>query len=218
MKNVKAIADEYRVCLTDHTFLRSFSVGFLYLLGSLIINYLAGTYASLHAGKPVRDLILDHVPTFQVDDLFVYGAFLMWLFVLLVLLYAPRTFPFVFKALALFIVIRSFFIILTHIGGPAHEALLDPNRVFDKLTFSGDLFFSGHTGFPFLLALIFWESKMLRGIFLVSSVVFALAVLMGHLHYSIDVFGAFFITDSIFRIAQRFFAQDYERLAAQVRS
>ena len=215
---MKAILREYGLCWADREFLMSSAVGVVLLLSSLVINFIAGTYAAREAGRPVHDLILDHVPTFQVDDVFMYGAFLMWLFVLLVLLYEPRTLPFVLKALSAFILIRSFFIVLTHMGGPAHEALLDPNRFFDKFSFSGDLFFSGHTGFPFLLALTFWESRILRAVFLMSSVIFASAVLLGHLHYSIDVFGAFFITDSIFRMAQRFFARDYEWLAVQLRS
>jgi hypothetical protein len=192
--------------------------GVVLLVASLVTNYVAGTYASLHAGHPVRDIVLDRVPTLPVDVIFVEGAFALWMFVLAILAAAPRTIPFILKALGLFIIIRSFFVILTHIGPPVDEAVLDPNRIMSQLTFAGDLFFSGHTGFPFLLSLIFWERKSLRYTFLVSSGVFALAVLLGHLHYSIDVFAAFFITDSVFRIAQRAFPEDYATLSDRLRS
>jgi hypothetical protein len=212
---VHAIAAKYRSCWSDAGFRVAVLQGALMLLGSLIVNYIAGSYASLQAGAPVRDFILDRVPTLPVDLIFIDGALLFWAFVVAVLLSRPRAVPFVLKVLSLFIVIRSFFVILTHVGAPAHEAILDPNIIMSNLTFSGDLFFSGHTGFPFLLALTFWESRRLRRIFLASAVVFAAAVLFGHLHYSIDVFAAFFITDGIFRIAQRMFPEEYEMLSSR---
>ncbi len=209
---IQEMVSEYRSCWLDKGVRLSLLQGVLTLISSLIVNYAAGTYASIHAGAPVRDIILDRVPTLPVDLIFIDGAFLFWLFVFGLLVSMPRTIPFVLKVLSVFIVIRSFFVILTHIGPPAHAAILVPNLIMSDLTFSGDLFFSGHTGFPFLLALTFWENKVLRRVFLVSAVVFASAVLFGHLHYSIDVFAAFFITDSIFRLAQRLFPEEYEML------
>jgi hypothetical protein len=58
----------------------------LALIGGLIINYLAGSYASLHAGRPVHDLVLDRVPALPVNFIFVDGALAFWAFVLAVLL------------------------------------------------------------------------------------------------------------------------------------
>ena len=55
--------------------------------------------------------------------------------------------------------------------------------------FGADLFFSGHTGMPFLLALIFWDWRRVRYMFLFISVACAIIVLAG-LHYSIDVCSA----------------------------
>ncbi len=214
---IRASMAEHRDFWSDPACRGSVLRGVLALIASLVINYLAGTYASLHAGHAVRDIILDRVPTLPVDEIFNDGAFLLWAFVAAILLAAPRTTAFVLKTLSLFIVIRAFFVVLTHVGPPADEAVLDPNTLMDKLTFTGDLFFSGHTGFPFLLSLTFWENRALRYAFLLSSVVFAFAVLFGHIHYSIDVFAAFFITDSIFRIAQRMFPHDYEMLSGRIR-
>ena len=70
---------------------------------------------------------------------------------------------------------------------------------------SNDLFFSGHTGAPFLMALVFWPHKRLRYIFLAWSGFFAVVVLLGHIHYTIDVLSAFFITYGIYHIALHFF-------------
>jgi hypothetical protein len=42
---------------------------------------------------------------------------------------------------------------------------------------------------------------------------FGVIVLLSHLHYSIDVFAAFFITYSIYHIALKLFDRDYEFFA-----
>ncbi len=51
---------------------------------------------------------------------------------------------------------------------------------------------------------------MLRWFFLIATVIGAATVLLGKLHYSIDVFSAFFITFTIFAIAKKIFRKDYE--------
>jgi membrane-associated phospholipid phosphatase len=103
---------------------------------------------------------------------------------------------------------------LTHISPFPTHAMIE-SAFFNKEVFAGiftgnDLFFSGHTGIPFLLALIFWKNKTLRIIFLGFSVLFAIVVLLGHLHYSIDVLSAYFITYSIFHICRVFFKKDWK--------
>jgi hypothetical protein len=116
-------------------------------------------------------------------------------------------FPFAIKTLSLFIVIRSIFISLTHIG-PFVDQIQWSSNILSKFSFGGDLFFSGHTGIPFLFALIFWDVKLMRYVFLALSAFFGTIVLMGHLHYSIDVLSAFFITFSIYHIAEFIFQKD----------
>ncbi|MCX6782044.1 MAG: phosphatase PAP2-related protein [Candidatus Magasanikbacteria bacterium] len=179
---------------------------------SLFINYWAGTYASLRASNVVSDIILDNIPVFDVGGIFVYGfaAFLILLGWLMVR--KPERAPFMLKSLSIFILIRSFFIILTHIGPIPQTAAESFNAIVSKFTFTGDLFFSAHTGLPFLMALVFWKNKILRNVFIALSIFFGIVVLLGHLHYSIDVFAAFFITFGIFHIAVRLFKKDYDLL------
>jgi hypothetical protein len=190
-------------------FLAAFD-GFLFLAASLAINYAAGTYAAMQASNSVSDLFLDNLPTLNVGFIFIYGFVLFVLFVAALLIRDPRKIPFVLKSMALFIVIRAVFMTLTHIGPSPEQAFVETGNVIQKFTFGADLFFSGHTGLPFLMALIFWQSRRLRAVFLSTSVIFGASVLLGHLHYSIDVFAAYFITYSIFKMSQKAFIKDYK--------
>ena len=118
------------------------------------------------------------------------------------------------KSIALFTLIRSVFVSLTHMSPFPTHAIIN-SVFFNKEAFAGiftgnDLFFSGHTGLPFLLALMVWKDKKSRYIFLGFSLLFAVVVLLGHLHYSIDVLAAFFITYTIFDICQFFFKKDWK--------
>jgi membrane-associated phospholipid phosphatase len=120
----------------------------------------------------------------------------------------PERIPFTIKASSIFVIIRSVFINLTHIAPFPTSIQIDPLSLMNKFTFGGDLFFSGHTGLPFLMAIIFWDNKYLRYLFLFTSILFGTITLMGHLHYSIDVLAAFFITYSIYHISAILFKED----------
>ena len=56
-----------------------------------------------------------------------------------------------------------------------------------------DLFFSGHTTTLFMLFLVV-ESKKLKYVFLISTIVVGVTIVLQHVHYVIDVFAAPFFT------------------------
>lgn len=203
---MKRIATKYKEAY-NREFVISFAVGILALIISLVINYYAGIYATKSASNSVTDIILSNIRVYNVDDMFVYGPLIFWVFVSAVLLLKPKTIPFTIKSIALFVIIRSISICLTHIGPFPTKVLLESNALKD-FTFGGDLFFSAHTGLPFLMALVFWKDIKLRILFIASSLFFGTVVLLGHLHYSIDVFSAFFITYTIFHLSEMFFKKD----------
>ena len=185
-------------------------VGLALLSLSLVVNFAANIFAMNRVGNPMHDIILDNIPTYNVDLIFFQGFAVFLTLVVLLTIIKPQRAPFVLKSFAVFILIRSVFIILTHMGPPANEMFFAPGSISKKLTSGADLFFSSHTGFPFLMALLFWDHKIYRNIFFVISFIFGASVLLGHLHYSIDVFGAFFITYGIYHIARTFFRKDLE--------
>lgn len=203
------IISKHKSCWSQKSFLFSALLAFLFLASSLIVNYATGNYAAEKASNSVTDIILDNVPRMDVEGIFIYGAILFGLFVTILLIKEPEQIPFIVKSIALFVFIRAVFISLTHIGPILQQAPLTSNIVFRNLMFGADYFFSGHTGLPFLMALSFWGSKRLRNIFLAISIIFGASALLGHYHYSIDVFAAFFITYGIFHIARWLFARDH---------
>jgi len=198
---------EYKNLFKNKQFLVSILSAFFLLVISLIINYYAGTYATESASNSVTDIILSNTRIYDVDGMFVYGSLLFFFFLVFVCLKNPTKIPFTIKSIALFYIIRSVFISLTHIG-PFPSQLIINSNILSKITFGGDLFFSGHTGLPFLIALIFWKDKITRNIFLVFSFSFAIIVLLSHMHYSIDVLSAFFITYTIYHIAETIFNKE----------
>lgn len=198
----------YKPYVTNRTWLISFTSSFLFLILSLYVNFLAGTFATHAESNPVTDIILSNIRVYDVDAIFIYGILALCTLIGVLCILNPKKAPFILKSIALFTIIRSVFISITHIGPfPTHIAI-DPTSIINKFTFDGDLFFSGHTGLPFLMCLVFWNNKILRFFFLAASIVFGITVLIAHLHYSIDVLAAFFITYTIFHISEFLFRND----------
>ena len=199
---------EYKAHLKNKRFLISVFVGILLLILSIVMNFYAGLYAVERASNSVTDLILSNTQTMDVDGIFIYGSFIFWIFVTILCLLKPNRIPFILKSIALFVFIRSIFISVTHIGPFPDQILINPESLINKFTSGADLFFSAHTGLPYLMALAFWNQKALRFFFLLASMVFGAVVLLGHLHYSIDVLSAFFITYTIFHLSELTFKRD----------
>jgi hypothetical protein len=191
------------------SFLFNALLGILLLVGSLYVNSFAQTYTATHASNYVTDILLDNLPTVDVHLIFSEGAMLFLFILAAILILEPKYIPFSLKCIALFFVIRSFFLILTHLAPPLHEVYIDPTDWIQRLSSGKDQFFSAHTGLPFLMSIIFWKEKFFRYFFMACTVVGGVAVILGHLHYSIDVFSALFISFGIFHIAKLFFAKDY---------
>lgn len=207
--SMMTLLKEYKHLFSRRDFLISLVASFVFLMVSFVINWYAGVYATANASNSVTDIVLSNVRTFDVDGIFVFGTIFFWAFMIFLGLKDPKTVPFLFASVALFVVVRSLFISLTHIGPFPTQIVVDSN-VIDKFSFGGDLFFSGHTGLPYLMALVFWKNTLLRAFFILSSVSFGIIVLLAHLHYSIDVLSAFFITYTIYHMAERLFKKERE--------
>jgi len=211
---MRHIINRHKVLWSDKVFFNLAFDGILFLVASLVANYYAGTYASSRASNSVSDLFLDNLPIVNVNFIFINGFILFIIFIGALLFYQPKKIPFLLKTAALFVFTRAIFMTLTHIGPFPQQSYLETGDIIGKFIFSGDLFFSGHVGLSFLMVLIFWPSPRLRMIFFAISIIFGASALLGHLHYSIDVFAAYFITYSIFKMSQKLFAKEYKILLA----
>lgn len=208
----------YKPFLTDRSFMLSTLVGLGMISLGLVSVLYSTNYANESASNSVTDLILSNVPVYDVEIFFVYGALgAILLSVIIFLTIRLAYLPFALKSAAVFLGIRSLFVSLTHISPyPSHitisESALSSYRLFQAVFSGDDLFFSGHVGLTFLVALILWSSsRWLGAAYVLLSVFFGVVVLLGHLHYSIDVFAAFFITYTIFVITTHLFSSDYRR-------
>lgn len=205
---IKTLGIRYGSLCQDKRYVTGLFIGFFTLILSFILANQAGEFATQVAGPSVNDLILSNITMRDVTKIHVHAALLFWLFFSIYIMTRPGALPFVTKTAAVFIVVRSMFICLTHLGAPANNLIIPPNYSAFFL-FTGDLFFSGHVGGPFLLMLLFWQHIKLRYFYLATSMFFAYIVLAGHIHYSIDVFAAPFITYGIYQFSRFAFASDY---------
>jgi hypothetical protein len=214
-KRLREISADWQRYFGNKKFVLAVALGILFLLLSLAINNYAAAYADRSASNYVTDILLDNIPVFNVNFI-VNEVLCLFIYIMaFLILIKPQRLPFVLKSLALFILIRSMFITLTHLHVPPNHSYLNPNDWLSGIAAGQDLFFSGHTGMPFLLALIFWHNKLIRYTALIGTVIFGSAMILGHLHYSIDVFSAFFITYTIFEICKVAFPQDYQWLISE---
>ncbi len=191
---------------------KSLMIGIVIFALALIFQLYASAYTTRVSSNFVRDILLDNLPVVGLNTIIVEGAFIFTLFVTLLVISKPKYLIFSLKAGAIFIATRAMFNALTHLGIYPNSVVLDKgfwDNIYGSLGMTAGFFFSGHTGFPFLFALIFWNEKVLRYIFLSVSLLFGISVLLAHVHYSIDVFAAPYITYSIFVMSKYLFSNDY---------
>jgi hypothetical protein len=189
----------------DFLLVAFFSFGLLYLAS--LINSMAGLLATENASNYVKDIILSNVS--RLDTSFIHGKVTGTVrdLTIILLLIFPSYLPFAMKTMAMLTVVRAGFINMTNIG-----IYPDAIPINSLSTFGGDLFFSGHVATSYLMALIFWDKKFLRYLFLTTAVVFGISALLGHYHYTIDVFSAPFIAYGVFVISSKFFERDFNLL------
>lgn len=202
----------HAVLWKDKKFILSVVLGIIIL----IIGLKCSDMARLHlqhtlSGVWEHDLILDHVPVMDLEYFLVWGLEILFGFLALLIFLYPEYLPFSLKTIGLLYAVRSFFIILTPLGARPDQVLSPNNHLLYELTYgTNEFFFSGHTAFPLMLACIFWRKPFVRSILLLSSILFGIAVLVAHTHYSIDVFAVPLIVPTLFLASKGIFGKDVQ--------
>jgi len=197
------------------------------VLGALAFRYAAyaamtamALWAELRPAPSLPDLVLSHVPYLSLVD---RENYLIWLAAYLplaaaLLLSDAGRFVRYTVSGGLVSLARGATIALTGLGaprpGPARQALqqvdfwsafgelLSPLGVFRRgaiaVHLGQDLFFSGHAATTFLLFLYLRDRRRLRWLALASHLVVVASVLLAHIHYAIDVVGAWAVTFALY--------------------
>jgi hypothetical protein len=168
----------------------------------------------------VPDLVLSHVPYMPWVSRVNYLAWLLlYMPIAVALLWTePRRWVRYMVSGGIVSLVRGVCIALTGLGPPdpahtgpgvrgrpwleAYVDLLSPIGVFVRGSahayLTKDLFFSGHTATTFMLVLYLWHRPRLRWLALGAHAIVVTTVFLAHLHYAIDVAGAYAFTFAVF--------------------
>jgi len=176
-------------------------------------------WAEARAAPTLPDLVLAHVPYVPWVDRYNYVIWLAaYLPVAVALLWRePLRFCRYMVSSGLVALVRGVCIVATGLGPvrgadvnagmdlthrtSAFWSLVSPLGFFGgapQVYLTKDLFFSGHTATTFLLLLYVWRFPRLRWAMLAGHLVVVATVFLSHLHYTIDVIGAYGIVFTLF--------------------
>lgn len=196
---LEQLRDEYRRLFADSEWVVSLACGAVAVFIAYTLNYASGRLATDLAGAPLSDFLLDALP--RIDTGLIHEAGSQYLIGLGLLLafFVPRMMPFMLAGVAAIVTTRAAFLNMTHLG-----LYYDAVRISGSyVTFGGDLFFSGHVAIPTMLGLIFWHYPYARYVFFITAVTLGTSSILGHYHYSIDVFAAPFIAHGVYTFLRR---------------
>jgi len=209
---LRKFADNWGRLLRSREYLFSLFLSVvIWVVAYFVYKYAISYVDGLKEARSVGDLFLDLIPAMDLRIIYVYGIFAALLFLLCYLLVRrPDLLPFGLKFYAGVFLVRSVFICLTHLGPP--EGFFITTIVsdysywpFSHMMHANDLFFSGHVSYPFLGALLFRNVRWIFWLFVGISVLMAVTVLAMRIHYSIDVFAAYFIVYGVHAAVTRIF-------------
>ncbi len=184
------------------------------LLGFLLFSYFFYTnlawYADQRSLPLSSDWLLERLPVVNVLPVLSWGWLALHAYAAgAAILYYPRKLPFLLFTLGIYLCIRTIFIFLSPIGAP--QQMLDMSQldalfshIMGVYTFQNEFIFSGHTAIPFLFFL-FFETRTQRSIMLAGSLAMAVAVLLTHNHYSVDVLSAYPMTFAIYAASRELY-------------
>ncbi|MDY0081621.1 MAG: phosphatase PAP2-related protein [Ignavibacteriaceae bacterium] len=192
----------WKVFLSDKKNKIEFIISLILLTGVLAVLAWFINYVEYRPGVVFTDPVLE---LFNPIDL-TWFTFILIYFALIIaiasLAGSPVKLLCALKLYSLMAFVRIITMFLLPLDPPEKMILLkDPFVEFfgSGQTLTKDLFFSGHTATLFILYLVS-ENKLIKLVFLISTVLVAVFVLLQYVHYTIDVFAAVFFTYACYNI------------------
>ena len=153
-------------------------------------------------GVELNDPILKLFKPIDISSLIFGIIYLSIIIGLISLINNPKRLVFALQVYTLIVLVRILTLFLTPFNAPENMIpLVDPvvKNLGTGQMLTKDLFFSGHTATMFFLFLVSVNRKM-KMFFLLGFIIIAIALLLQHVHYTIDVIAAPFFTYTSFRI------------------
>lgn len=175
----------------------------LLLLAAVLIsltNFL--NYVEARQGVVLSDPIINLFSPIDLTWLIFALIYISIVAAIATLLKNPKQLLFAIQLYTLMVAIRIAAMYLLPLDPPSTMIILnDPLVEFfgTGQTLTKDLFFSGHTATLFILFLVS-EKKIIKFVFLISTIAVALSVILQHVHYTIDVFAAVFFTYACYNL------------------
>ena len=173
---------------------------FLAVVLASLANFL--NFAEARQGVVLPDPILNLFNPIDLTWLIFALIYISLVVGIITLIKTPKQLMFAIQLYTLMVAVRIAAMYLLPLEPPAKMIILnDPFVEFfgTGQTLTKDLFFSGHTATLFILFLVS-EKKIIKTVFLISTITVAISVLLQHVHYTIDVFAAVFFTYACYKV------------------
>lgn len=202
--NFKEEFKAWKKDITRHP--KKISLSFVFLILAYILHFVAGNYVERVGVATPTDFILDKIPVVDLSMIYVWlFPLILLVFFVYIIIFSPSKIHYYIGIFSLFIAIRAVFLSLTHLANPPGAVVLQNLPfIFEIFSFSNMLFFSGQVAIPYLGYLMFQNRKVKLFMFW-SSIIMAILSLLMHIHYTIDVLAAYFITYGIYTMGNYLF-------------
>jgi membrane-associated phospholipid phosphatase len=188
-----------------------FYLGTITLIAGIQLNFLSQTYLHnyMNEGKmlPVlSDLILDHLPYWDIDYLYdIFSLISVTVFIIYIIHKREyKKVPYILLLCGIFHLVRGVFIILTPFGNPPmFDGTQGMFNGFSK--FELGVYPSGHIGIAYMYYILA-KNKTYRTILLFCVMVIVAALFLSRAHYSIDVLSGIFFAFAIKAYGDKYLA------------
>ena len=123
--NIFILRQAYKTFFKNYSLILSTLLALLFLMLSLFVNSRAGKYADEKGLNPVTDIVLSNTRVYNVEDFFVYGMIAFFVFICVRCVRYPGQTPYIIKSIAVFVLVRSIFVSLTHLGPFPTHVMID---------------------------------------------------------------------------------------------